>query len=39
VEEGTVNERRLGSKAQRTLKLEDAVAALAEEATPPDLRR
>jgi threonyl-tRNA synthetase len=38
-EEGTVNERRLGSKAQRTLKLEEAVAALKEEATPPDIRR
>ncbi len=38
VEEGTVNERRLGSKAQRTLKLEEAVATLKEEATPPDLR-
>ena len=39
VEEGTVNVRRLGSRAQRTLKLEETVAVLAEEATPPDIRR
>ncbi len=39
VEEETVNERRLGSKAQRTLKLQEAIAALKEEATPPDVRR
>jgi threonyl-tRNA synthetase len=38
-EEGTVNVRRLGSRDQQSLRLDEAVAALAEEATPPDLRR
>ncbi|WP_127598759.1 threonine--tRNA ligase [Nitratireductor alexandrii] len=38
-EEGTVNLRRLGSRDQQSLALADAVAMLAEEATPPDLRR
>jgi len=38
-EEGTVNVRRLGSKEQQSLKLDDAVAALTGEATPPDLAR
>ena len=37
-EEGTVSIRRLGSKDQEVVKLEDAIAALAEEATPPDMR-
>jgi threonyl-tRNA synthetase len=37
MEEGAVNMRRLGSQEQKSLKLEHAVAALAEEATPPDL--
>ncbi len=38
VEEGTVAVRRLGEKGQRTLTLDEAVAELAAEATPPDLR-
>ncbi|MVA97606.1 threonine--tRNA ligase [Nitratireductor sp. CAU 1489] len=38
-EEGTVNLRRLGSRDQQSLAFADAVAMLAEEATPPDLRR
>jgi threonyl-tRNA synthetase len=38
-EEGTVNIRRLGSREQTSMKLEEAVAALREEATPPDLKR
>ncbi len=38
VEEGTVAVRRLGEKHQRTLPLDEAVAELAREATPPDLR-
>jgi threonyl-tRNA synthetase len=38
-EEGTVNVRRLGEKDQKSMGLADAVAALAGEATPPDLRR
>jgi len=37
-EEGSVNIRRLGSKDQKSMKLEDAITALVEEATPPDLR-
>ncbi|MBO6550348.1 MAG: threonine--tRNA ligase [Rhizobiales bacterium] len=37
-EEGTVSIRRLGSKDQEVVKLEDAIAALVEEATPPDMR-
>jgi threonyl-tRNA synthetase len=38
-EEGTVNIRRLGSRDQTSLSLEEAVASLAAEAMPPDLRR
>jgi threonyl-tRNA synthetase len=38
-EENTVNIRRLGSRDQQSLSLEEAVASLAEEAVPPDLRR
>ncbi|WP_309084858.1 threonine--tRNA ligase [Chelativorans sp.] len=38
-EEGTVNMRRLGSRDQASLSLEEAVAQLSAEATPPDLRR
>jgi len=38
-EEGTVNMRRLGSRDQVSLTLEEAVSRLADEATPPDLRR
>ncbi len=38
-EEGTVSMRRLGSQESRTLTLEEAVAALAVEATPPDIAR
>ncbi|HET7716682.1 MAG TPA: threonine--tRNA ligase [Bauldia sp.] len=38
-EEASVNIRRLGEKDQRSLPLAEAVAALADEATPPDLRR
>jgi threonyl-tRNA synthetase len=36
-EEGTVSVRRLGSQAQEVMKLDDAVKAIAAEATPPDL--
>jgi threonyl-tRNA synthetase len=38
-EEGTVSLRRLGSRDQQSLSLEEAIAALAGEATPPDIRR
>jgi threonyl-tRNA synthetase len=38
-EEGTVNIRRLGDEKQQSLSLDQAVAALADEATPPDVRR
>jgi len=38
-EEGSVNIRRLGAKDQTSMPLDAATAALAEEATPPDLRR
>ncbi len=38
-EEGTVSIRRLGSKDQKSASLADAIAALAEEGTPPDLAR
>ena len=38
-EEGSVNIRRLGSKDQTSMTLDDAIASLTEEATPPDLRR
>ncbi|ABS64276.1 threonyl-tRNA synthetase [Parvibaculum lavamentivorans DS-1] len=37
-EEGTVSIRRLGSQQQQTMKLDEAIKALAEEATPPDMR-
>jgi threonyl-tRNA synthetase len=39
VEEESVNLRRLGSKDQQSLSLEDAISVLSEEAVPPDLRR
>ncbi len=38
-EEGTVNIRRLGSRDQASMTLDEVVAALSEEATPPDLKR
>lgn len=38
-EERTVNIRRLGSQDQTPMSLDDAVASLSEEATPPDLKR
>ena len=38
-DEGSVNIRRLGEKDQTSLPLDAAVKALADEATPPDLRR
>ncbi|WKW51521.1 threonine--tRNA ligase [Rhodomicrobium lacus] len=38
-EERTVSVRRLGSQAQETLPLDEAVARIAAEAVPPDLRR
>jgi len=38
-EDGAVNMRRLGSRDQTSLPLDEAVAVLAEEAVPPDLRR
>jgi threonyl-tRNA synthetase len=37
-EEGSVNVRRLGSRDQHAMSLDAAIAALVEEATPPDLR-
>ena len=37
-EEGTVSIRRLGSKDQEVVKLDEAIASLVEEATPPDMR-
>jgi threonyl-tRNA synthetase len=37
-DEGKVALRRLGSQAQEVMSLDEAVAALAKEATPPDLR-
>jgi threonyl-tRNA synthetase len=37
-EEGSIVLRRLPGRDQETLKLADAVALLAAEATPPDLR-
>ncbi|WP_027834264.1 threonine--tRNA ligase [Maritalea myrionectae] len=36
-EEGTVSIRRLGEKGQKVVSVDEAVAALAKEATPPDL--
>ncbi len=38
VEAGTVSVRRLGQQGQNVVSLDEAVAALVEEATPPDLR-
>ncbi len=38
-EEGTVNVRRLGSRDQTSMTLEEVTAALVDEATPPDVRR
>ncbi|KXF77397.1 threonine--tRNA ligase [Paramesorhizobium deserti] len=38
-EERTVNMRRLGSRDQEQLTLDEAIARLADEATPPDIRR
>ena len=38
-EEGTVNLRRLGSKDQKVVPLEEAIAAFVDEAMPPDIRR
>ncbi|MEQ1954453.1 threonine--tRNA ligase [Mesorhizobium sp. CN2-181] len=38
-EEDTVNMRRLGSRDQQSMTLEEAVSSLVEEATPPDLGR
>ena len=37
-EEGTVALRRVGSRAQEVMSLDEAIAALTKEATPPDLR-
>jgi threonyl-tRNA synthetase len=37
-EEGSVNIRRLGSKDQTSMSLEDAISSLSQEATPPDLQ-
>ncbi|MFE0015529.1 threonine--tRNA ligase [Mesorhizobium sp. NPDC059054] len=38
-EEQTVNVRRLGSRDQESLSLDEAIARLVDEATPPDLKR
>jgi len=38
-EERSVNMRRLGSRDQVSMTLDEAVLALTDEATPPDLRR
>ncbi|KAB2913160.1 MAG: threonine--tRNA ligase [Hyphomicrobiaceae bacterium] len=38
-DEGTVSVRRLGSQQQQVMPLAEAIAALAQEAEPPDLRR
>ncbi|MEO0328773.1 MAG: threonine--tRNA ligase [Pseudomonadota bacterium] len=38
-EENSVNIRRLGSKHQTAMQVEEAIAALVEEATPPDVKR
>ena len=38
-EEKTVNMRRLGSRDQESMTLDEAIARLTEEATPPDLLR
>ncbi|WP_174274404.1 threonine--tRNA ligase [Sphingomonas bacterium] len=37
-EEGAVAIRRLGSEGQQVMRIDDAIAALSAEATPPDLR-
>jgi threonyl-tRNA synthetase len=37
-EEGTVSVRRLGSQKQEVMSLDDAVAMIAAEAVPPDMR-
>ena len=37
-EESSVNIRRLGSKDQTSMSLDEAIASLVEEATPPDMR-
>jgi threonyl-tRNA synthetase len=39
MEEGTLNVRRLGSQTQQSLKLEEVIRLLTEEATPPDMKR
>jgi len=39
MEEGSVNMRRLGSQDQKSMRLEEAVITLVEEATAPDLRQ
>ncbi|MEJ8574526.1 threonine--tRNA ligase [Microbaculum marinum] len=38
-EEGTINIRRLGTRDQAVLPLDQAIAEFVEEATPPDIRR
>jgi threonyl-tRNA synthetase len=38
-EEGKVNIRRLGSRDQAEMTLDEAIAALVDEATPPDVKR
>ncbi|SHO62507.1 threonyl-tRNA synthetase [Pseudoxanthobacter soli DSM 19599] len=38
-EEGTISIRRLGSRDQVSMKLEEAIALLVDEAVPPDLKR
>jgi threonyl-tRNA synthetase len=38
-EGGTVNVRRLGSRDQTSMSLDEAIASLRDEATPPDLKR
>jgi threonyl-tRNA synthetase len=39
MEEGSVNMRRFGSQEQKSLRFEDALKGLKEDATPPDLRK
>ncbi|MEL6999583.1 MAG: His/Gly/Thr/Pro-type tRNA ligase C-terminal domain-containing protein, partial [Pseudomonadota bacterium] len=38
VEQGTISIRRLGEKGQKVMPLDEAIAALADEALAPDLR-
>jgi threonyl-tRNA synthetase len=38
-EEGTISVRRLGSQRQEVLPIDEAIARLVDEATPPDIRR